>query len=214
MAAIRHTLQRQVFTPSDEKLLSVCYVSKAYKRKKTSFLCLATSIDSPGTSLMLYQVKKNDKNVYKKKQSWSLADIETVDGVNNDSKDMELHIDKVYKWTATAAQERRTFISNLYTYSCGLPQRPEFKNIPKDWLVDPAALKESDSITLTPGNVRASSVQLWSVLTFFLFIYLRLKFLTQICMIYFRSSDASDYFGLSTDNSQGSYGLGYADGGL
>lgn len=149
MAAIRHTLQREVFTPSDEKLLSVCYVSKAYKKKKTSFLCLVSSTDTPG-SLLLYQIKKNDKNTFKKKQSWPLTDIHVVDGINNDSTDLELHIDKVYKWSVTAVQERRTFISNLYTYSCSLPQRPDFKNIPKDWLVDPASLKESDSITFTP----------------------------------------------------------------
>lgn len=151
MAAIRHTLQREVFTPSDEKLLSVCYVSKAYKKKKMSFLCLATTTDTPG-SLILYQIKKNDKNVYKKKQSWSLSDIQVVDGVKNDSMDIELHIDKVYKWSSTTAQERRTFISNLYTYSYSLAQRPEFKNIPKEWLIDPIALKESDSITFTPGT--------------------------------------------------------------
>ncbi|XP_032671124.1 exocyst complex component 1 [Odontomachus brunneus] len=149
MAAIRHTLQREVFTPSDEKLLSVCYVSKAYKKKKMSFLCLATTTDTPG-SLILYQVKKNDKNVYKKKQSWPLSDIQVVDGVKSDSMDIELHIDKVYKWSSTTVQERRTFISNLYTYSCSLTQRPEFKNIPKEWLIDPTALKESDSITFTP----------------------------------------------------------------
>lgn len=149
MAAIRHTLQREVFTPSDEKLLSVCYVSKAYKKKKMSFLCLATTTDTPG-SLILYQIKKNDKNVYKKKQSWPLSDIQIVDGVKNDSMDIELHIDKVYKWSSTTVQERRTFISNLYTYSCSLAQRPEFKNIPKEWLIDPIALKESDSITFTP----------------------------------------------------------------
>lgn len=151
MAAIRHTLQREVFTLSDEKLLSVCYVSKAYKKKKMSFLCLATTMDTPG-SLILYQVKKNDKNIYKKKQSWPLSDIQIVDGVKHDSMDIEMHIDKVYKWSATTAQERRTFISNLYTYSCSLTQRPEFKNIPKEWLIDPTALKESDSITFTPGK--------------------------------------------------------------
>lgn len=149
MAAIRHTLQREVFTPSDEKLLSVCYVSKAYKKKKMSFLCLTTTPDSP-SSLLLYQVKKNDKNVFKKKQSWSLSDIQVVDGVKNDSMDIELHIDKVYKWSATTAQERKTFISNLYTYSCNLAQRPQFKNISKEWLIDPSSLKESDSITFTP----------------------------------------------------------------
>lgn len=151
MAAIRHTLQREVFTPSDEKLLSVCYVSKAYRKKKMSFLCLTTTTDSP-SSLLLYQVKKNDKNVFKKKQSWPLSDIQIVDGVKNDSMDIELHIDKVYKWSVTTAQERRTFISNLYTYSCNLAQRPQFKNIPKELLIDPSSLKESDSITFTPGK--------------------------------------------------------------
>ncbi|XP_076177753.1 exocyst complex component Sec3 isoform X2 [Ptiloglossa arizonensis] len=149
MAAIRHTLQREVFTPSDEKLLSVCYVSKAYKKKKMSFLCFITTTDTP-PSLLLYQVKKNDKNVFKKKQSWSLSDIQIVDGVKSDSMDIELHIDKIYKWSVTTAQERRTFISNLYTYSCSLAQRPQFKNIPKEWLIDPSSLKESDSITFTP----------------------------------------------------------------
>lgn len=148
MAAIRHTLQREVFTPGDEKLLSVCYVSKAYKKKKMSFLCLATTTDTP-SSLLLYQVKKNDKNVFKKKQCWSLSDIQVVDGVKNDSMDIELHIDKVYKWSVTTTQERRTFISNLYTFSCSLVQRPQFKNIPKEWLIDPSSLKESDSITFT-----------------------------------------------------------------
>ncbi|CAL7945779.1 unnamed protein product [Xylocopa violacea] len=149
MAAIRHTLQREVFTPNDEKLLSVCYVSKAYKKKKMSFLCLTTTTDSPST-LLLYQVKKNDKNVFKKKQSWPLSDIQIVDGVKNDSMDIELHIDKVYKWSATTTQERRTFISNMYIYSCNLAQRPQFKNVPKEWLIDPSSLKESDSITFTP----------------------------------------------------------------
>ena len=96
MAAIRHTLQREVFTPSDEKLLSVCYVSKAYKKKKMSFLCLTTTTDLP-SSLVLYQVKKNDKNIFKKKQSWSLSDIQIVDGIKNDSMDIELHIDNLYK---------------------------------------------------------------------------------------------------------------------
>lgn len=151
MAAIKHTLQREVFASSDEKLLSVCHVCKAYKKKKTSFLCLVSAIDTPG-SFILYQVKKSDKNVFKKKQSWPLSDIHTVDGVGKDSMDLELHIDKIYKWSTTNAQERRTFVSNFYTYSFSLPQRPEFKNISKEWLVDPSSLTESDSITFTAGK--------------------------------------------------------------
>ncbi|CAG5073992.1 Similar to Sec3: Exocyst complex component 1 (Drosophila melanogaster) [Cotesia congregata] len=142
MAAIRHTLQREIFTPSDEKLLSVCFVSKSYKKKKTSFLCLVTTIDVPET-LMIYQIKKNDKNVFKKKQSWLLTDVQVVDGIKTDSMDIELHIDKIYRWTVATSQECRTFISNLYTFSCSLSQRPEFKNISKEWLIDPTNLTEN-----------------------------------------------------------------------
>lgn len=149
MAAIRHTLQREIFAPSDEKLLSICFVSKTYKKKKTSFLCLVTTIDTP-ESLILYQVKKNDKNIFKKKQCWPLADIQTVDAINNDSLDMELHIDKIYKWTATTAQERRTFISNFHTYSRSVTQCPEFTNIPKEWQLDPSLFQANDSATLIP----------------------------------------------------------------
>ncbi|XP_014297281.1 exocyst complex component 1 isoform X2 [Microplitis demolitor] len=149
MAAIRHTLQREIFTPSDEKLLSVCFVSKTYKKKKTSFLCLTTTTDVPGT-FIIYQIKKNDRNIFKKKQSWLLTDIQVVDGVKADSMDIELHIDKIYRWTVATSQECRTFISNLYTFSCGLPQRPQFKNIPQKWLIDPTTLSENDSIILTP----------------------------------------------------------------
>lgn len=201
MAAIRHTLQREVFTPSDEKLLSVCYVSKAYKKKKMSFLCLATTTDTP-ESLVLHQVKKNDKNIYKKKQSWPLSDIQIVDGIKSDSMDIELHIDKVYKWSSTTVQERRTFLSNLYTYSCSLSQRPEFKNIPKEWLIDPTALKESDSITFTPGR-----------LSIFLFLLIKkekiyfknlLWYLINETFI-FRSLDIAHFFGLSTYHRKRSY---------
>ncbi|XP_046423934.1 exocyst complex component 1 [Neodiprion virginianus] len=149
MAVIKHALKRELFAPADQQLLSLCHVCKAFKKKKTSFLCIVRTTDTPG-SLLLCQVKKNDKNVYKKKQSWPLTDIQMVDGVNIDSLDLEIYIDKVYKWTATYAQERTTFIRNLYTYSCSMPQRPEFKNIPSDWMIDPASLKESDSIIFTP----------------------------------------------------------------
>lgn len=80
MTALRHTVQRElqkeVFSPSDEKLLCVCHVSKAYKKKK-SFLCLTTALDNPGVPV-LYQVKRNDKNVFKKKQSWPLADVQVL----------------------------------------------------------------------------------------------------------------------------------------
>lgn len=150
MAATRHTLQREIFTVSDEKILSICRVSKAYKKKKTSFLCLVSTTDTPET-YTLYQVKTNDKSSFKKKQSWPLSDIHLVDGVSPDSMDLELHIDKIYKWSTTNSQERRNFIINLYTYSCSLPQRPEFKNIPQEWIAT------ESSIITTDNNITGAS---------------------------------------------------------
>ncbi|XP_016845860.1 exocyst complex component 1 isoform X1 [Nasonia vitripennis] len=149
MAATRHTLQREIFTLSDEKILSICRVSKAYKKKKTSFLCLVSTTDTPET-FIIYQVKSgNEKSNFKKKQSWLLSDVRTIDGVDADSMDLELHIDKIYKWSTTNLQEKRNFVSNLYTFSFGLPQRPEFKNIPQEWMANDlsSTISSSDKTT-------------------------------------------------------------------
>jgi hypothetical protein len=134
MAATRHTLQREIFTINDEKILSICHVCKAYKKKKSSFLVLVSTTDIPETFIVHEVKRNNDKSIFKKKQCWLLSDIRTIDGIHADSMDFELHIDKVYKWATTNSQERRNFITNLYIVSCGLPQRPDFKNIPKEWL--------------------------------------------------------------------------------
>ena len=41
MTAIKHTLQREVFLPSEERLFSVVHVTKEGKKKKACFLCAA-----------------------------------------------------------------------------------------------------------------------------------------------------------------------------
>lgn len=171
MAATRHTLQREIFTLSDEKIISICRVSKAYKKKKTSFLCLVSSLDSPET-YTIYQVKSsNDKSGFKKKQSWLLSDVQTVDGVSLDSMDLELHIDKIYKWSSTNAQERKSFITNLYTFSFGLPQRPEFKNVPKEWMtIEPSVIVPNDVsvVEYTNGNGNRISKSIICLYLFYL----------------------------------------------
>lgn len=39
MTAIKHALQRDIFTPNDERLLSIVNVCKAGKKKRNCFLC-------------------------------------------------------------------------------------------------------------------------------------------------------------------------------
>ena len=58
MAAIRHTLQRDVFQPNDEHLLAVVHVSKLLKKKKTSVLCIAITTEKP-ICVTINQVQHN-----------------------------------------------------------------------------------------------------------------------------------------------------------
>lgn len=41
MTAIKHTLNRDVFLPNDERLIGFVHVTKVGRKKKTSFLCAA-----------------------------------------------------------------------------------------------------------------------------------------------------------------------------
>lgn len=53
MTAIKHALQRDIFTPNDERLLGIVNVCKAGKKKKNCFLCatgkLQTAIKTTST---------------------------------------------------------------------------------------------------------------------------------------------------------------------
>lgn len=55
MAAIRHTLQKEVFEADYERLLAFVQVTKTLKKKKPSFLCIVVSKESPVT-VKIYQV--------------------------------------------------------------------------------------------------------------------------------------------------------------
>eukprot|EP00058_Branchiostoma_floridae_P002296 XP_002587784.1 hypothetical protein BRAFLDRAFT_92229 [Branchiostoma floridae] len=85
MTAIRHTLQKDVFLPHDQRLLGVVHVSKAGKKKKVSFLCAAASTEKP-VQVSIVNVKKSDKgDTYKRRQTWELRELKLVDG-KDDSK--------------------------------------------------------------------------------------------------------------------------------
>ena len=52
MAAIRHSLQKEVCDLSDEQLLGVLHVTKPGKKKKTSFLCAVITKEKPVNALV------------------------------------------------------------------------------------------------------------------------------------------------------------------
>lgn len=41
MTNVKHTLQKEIFLPTDERLLNVVNVTKPGKKKKASLLCIA-----------------------------------------------------------------------------------------------------------------------------------------------------------------------------
>lgn len=133
MTAIKHTLQREVFLPSEERLISVVHVTKEGKKKKACFLCAAVTTEKP-VQASLYQVKKAEKERegFKKKMSWALRQLKLFDAkyINKDVPEFELHFDKVYKWVASSIAEKNAFILSLWKLSqMYLVQKIEFSNL-------------------------------------------------------------------------------------
>lgn len=156
MAAIRHTLQKDVFKPLEERLLSVCHVSKLLKKKKISFLCIVTTTKAP-IDITICQIKQNDKNQFKKKRSWHLADLKVVDGKSTapDTCEFDLHIDKTYRWLASSIHERQNFLITLWKQcSRHLPkQKSIFKNINENWISEIAMSPESIGYDAQPEHI-------------------------------------------------------------
>ncbi|MEE6461988.1 hypothetical protein FKM82_001458 [Ascaphus truei] len=116
MTAIKHALQRDIFTPNDERLLSIVNVCKAGKKKKNCFLCATVTTERP-IKVNVVKVKKSDKgDLYKRQLGWSLLDLTVVDAKDaiKENPDFDLHFDKVYKWVASSTAEKNTFISCIW----------------------------------------------------------------------------------------------------
>ncbi|KAJ8969647.1 hypothetical protein NQ314_001649 [Rhamnusium bicolor] len=96
-------------------------------------------------------IKQTDKNVFKKKRNWALAELKSVDGHNEnyDTLEFDLHLDKVYRWVATSPKERHAFIHNIWKQSARhiLKDKPMFKNIPKAWIIEDALTPENKYVT-------------------------------------------------------------------
>ncbi|XP_048772233.1 exocyst complex component 1-like isoform X2 [Ostrea edulis] len=137
MTAIKHTLNRDVFLPNDERLIGFVHVTKVGRKKKTSFLCAALSTETP-VQARVYQVKKADKTeAYKKKVTWLLRELKVVDGKSSskETAEFDLHFEKVYKWVASSVNDKETFISCLWKLSQRyLIQKPDFLNVPRHLL--------------------------------------------------------------------------------
>ncbi|KAJ8297513.1 hypothetical protein KUTeg_024044 [Tegillarca granosa] len=138
MTAIKHTLQRDVFLPNDERLIGFVHVTKVGRRKKNSFLCAALSTETP-INARVYQVKKAEKGEsYKKKATWLLRELKCVDGksTNKETAEFDLQFDKIYKWVASSVSDKESFLSCLWKLSQRYLkiQKPDFLNVPRHLL--------------------------------------------------------------------------------
>ncbi|XP_065184544.1 exocyst complex component 1-like [Sycon ciliatum] len=149
MAAIRHILQKDVFTPAEERLVGVVSVTKHGQKRKagnTVFLCATVTNEKP-QSAAVHKVKKTaDKDSYKKKQTWSLSDMSLVDGkdADVDTPEFDLHFDKVYRWVASSLADKNSFINCVWKLCHRYLRRvPHFTNVNSDRLEDHTETTES-----------------------------------------------------------------------
>lgn len=138
MAGIKYTLQKELFDADNERVLTVCNVT-AYKKKKPSFLCVVSTA-KPRSSVTLVQVKQQDKGLYKRKSVWQLDEVKSIDGnsESTESYELDMHLDKPYKWFTPNIHERQNLITILYKQINRHVKgtRVVFKNVPKSWLQD------------------------------------------------------------------------------
>ncbi|XP_059680572.1 exocyst complex component 1 [Gavia stellata] len=115
MASLWSSLEKDVFNPQKKRLLETVRVWKTGKKKKISILCVVVDTFQP-MQPFLVKVKVDRGEQYKIAYRWPLAELKLVDGktLHQASLDFELQFDKVYKWTASSFDEKKTFIRCLW----------------------------------------------------------------------------------------------------
>ena len=138
MSGIKYILQKDLFDEEDTKIICVISVCKVHAKKSrpTAILVLTSENSSGYTSIT--QVKVQDKGVYKKKRSWQLDELKSVDGHNNDHE-FDLFFERKFEWISITLNEKKTFLSLLWRYvskSSILTNKALFNNIPDSWMDD------------------------------------------------------------------------------
>uniref|UniRef100_A0A8C8I2G5 Exocyst complex component 1 n=1 Tax=Oncorhynchus tshawytscha TaxID=74940 RepID=A0A8C8I2G5_ONCTS len=146
MTAIKHALQRDIFTPNDERLLSIVNVCKAGKKKKNCFLCATVTTERP-VQVRVVKVKKSDKgDFYKRQMAWELRDLAEVDAkdASKENPEFDLHFEKVYRWVASSTAEKNSFISCIWKLNQRyLRKKVEFVNVSSQLLEELPKAEES-----------------------------------------------------------------------
>lgn len=142
MSGIKYILQKDLFDEEDTKIICVISVCKVHaKKSRPSAILVLTSENSTGYT-SITQVKVQDKGVYKKKRSWQLDELKSVDGHENEHE-FDLVFERKYEWISITLNEKKTFLSMLWRYvnkSSILTNKALFRNIPESWIDDSTPL--------------------------------------------------------------------------
>ncbi|XP_077440992.1 exocyst complex component 1 isoform X4 [Vanacampus margaritifer] len=147
MTAIKHALQRDIFTPNDERLLGIVNVCKAGKKKKNCFLCATVTTERP-VQVKVVKVKKSG-DFYKRQLTWELRDLTEVDAkdASKENPEFDLHFEKVYRWVASSTAEKNSFISCIWKLNQRyLRKKVEFVNVSSQLLEESVPSGESQSV--------------------------------------------------------------------
>ncbi|XP_059908686.1 syntaxin-binding protein 6 isoform X2 [Gadus macrocephalus] len=164
----KSTINKEVFTPNDEKMLAAVQVKRRTKKKipflatggqgdYMTFICLSVTNRKP-SQLSITKVKQFvGSSAFTKRSMWTIDQLQQINGIdpNRDCPEFDLTFDNAFdQWAASSAGEKCTFVQILH-HTCQRytpNKKPEFVNCQ-------AKLMGGNSILHTAADSVTSAVQ-------------------------------------------------------
>ncbi|XP_033844589.1 syntaxin-binding protein 6 isoform X1 [Periophthalmus magnuspinnatus] len=142
--SVKSLINKEVFSPHDEKMLVACQVKRRTKKKipflatggqgdYTTFICLAVTNKKPA-HLSITKVKQfPGSSSFVKRSQWSIDQLRQINGIdsNKDCPEFDLLFDTAFdQWVASSSGEKCTFIQILH-HTCQRycsARKPDFLN--------------------------------------------------------------------------------------
>ncbi|XP_041943222.1 syntaxin-binding protein 6 isoform X1 [Alosa sapidissima] len=141
---VKTAINREIFTPHDEKMLVAVQVKRRTKKKipflatggqgdYSTFICISKTKKKP-FHVSITKVKKFEGSMaFVRRSQWSIAQLRQVNGIdpNRDSPEFDLTFDTAFdQWVASSCGEKGIFVQVLHTtcqQNCS-ERKPEFVN--------------------------------------------------------------------------------------
>ncbi|KAM3871482.1 syntaxin-binding protein 6 isoform 2-T2 [Diretmus argenteus] len=140
----KSAINKDVFTPHDERMLAAVQVKRRTKKKipflatggqgdYMTFICLSVTNKKP-SHISITKVKQfQGSSAFVKRSQWTIDQLQQVNGIdpNRDCPEFDLMFDNAFdQWVAGSAGEKCTFVQILH-HSCqrySSARKPEFVN--------------------------------------------------------------------------------------